>query len=184
MSVVEDVTESNPPDRGLARRDFIRKAAVAGAIGWTAPLVLQSLTSPASAASANCHFYVFKVTKSNAGNGNPACSNVIISPATCPTTAAPSVSCPSYTRGLTTAAPVNFSAFACVGTSGPPETELVTFTITTPGCTFAGKLAGSVNAACPGSVSLGTVGGTTTTLGPTTVTTKDDFWYAYLAVQC
>ena len=51
MSVADDVTESNPPDRGLARRDFIRKAAVAGAIGWTAPLVLQSLTSPASAAS-------------------------------------------------------------------------------------------------------------------------------------
>jgi hypothetical protein len=37
---------------GLSRRDMIKGAAVAGAAAWTAPVILDSLTSPAAAGSA------------------------------------------------------------------------------------------------------------------------------------
>jgi len=36
---------------GLSRRDMIKGAAVAGAAAWTAPMIIDSLTSPAAAAS-------------------------------------------------------------------------------------------------------------------------------------
>ena len=35
--------------RGIDRRTLIKGAAVAGAVGWTAPMILDSLTSPAAA---------------------------------------------------------------------------------------------------------------------------------------
>src|SRR3954467_7275560 len=34
---------------GLSRRELIRRAAVVGALAWTAPVVIESLTSPAGA---------------------------------------------------------------------------------------------------------------------------------------
>ena len=37
--------------RGLTRRDMIRASAVAGAAAWTAPVILDSLVSPAAAVS-------------------------------------------------------------------------------------------------------------------------------------
>lgn len=37
--------------RGLSRRDMIKGAAVAGAAAWTAPVIIDSLTSPAAAGS-------------------------------------------------------------------------------------------------------------------------------------
>jgi len=36
---------------GLSRRDMIKGAAVAGAAAWTAPMIIDSLTSPAAAGS-------------------------------------------------------------------------------------------------------------------------------------
>jgi hypothetical protein len=47
--------------RGLSRRDMIKGAAVAGAAAWTAPMIIDSLTSPAAAAS-GCNIYWVKVT--------------------------------------------------------------------------------------------------------------------------
>src|SRR5579862_8250686 len=37
--------------RGLTRREMIRASAVAGAAAWTAPVIIDSLASPASAGS-------------------------------------------------------------------------------------------------------------------------------------
>jgi hypothetical protein len=39
--------------RGLSRRDMIKASAVAGAAAWTAPVIVDSLSSPAAAASGN-----------------------------------------------------------------------------------------------------------------------------------
>src|SRR3954469_24181021 len=45
-----DVVE--PGERkGLSRRDMIKASAVAGAAAWTAPVIIDSLSSPAAAAS-------------------------------------------------------------------------------------------------------------------------------------
>jgi hypothetical protein len=41
--------------RGIDRRTLIKGAAVVTAVGWTAPIIVDSLTSPAAALSAGCH---------------------------------------------------------------------------------------------------------------------------------
>ena len=188
MSVADDVTESNPPDRGLARRDFIRKAAVAGAIGWTAPLILQSLTSPASAVSVNCYFYVFKMSR----NGNSANCNgngAIQDATSCPTPTIISgvASCPTYTRATSTTSPVNFTV---VGTCTGGATESAVFTINTVGCLIVGTAVSggaSPGPACSSSVTLSP---TTPPTGTTVVTVtqtgiaQNGVWWAYLAIQC
>ena len=45
--------------RGLSRRQMIQASAVAGAAAWTAPVIIDSLTSPAAARS-GCTTYYFK----------------------------------------------------------------------------------------------------------------------------
>jgi hypothetical protein len=40
-----------PPREGLSRRDLIRASALAGAAAWTAPVIIDSLASPAAAES-------------------------------------------------------------------------------------------------------------------------------------
>ena len=37
------------PDPGVSRRALLRRGAVVGGIAWTAPIIVQSLTSPAGA---------------------------------------------------------------------------------------------------------------------------------------
>lgn len=48
--------------RGLSRRQMIKASAVAGAAAWTAPVVIDSLSSPAAAYSGACQPYVVKLT--------------------------------------------------------------------------------------------------------------------------
>ena len=43
-----DQTESNV-GRGVSRRDMIKRAAAAGAVAWSAPVIVDSLTAPAGA---------------------------------------------------------------------------------------------------------------------------------------
>jgi hypothetical protein len=54
-------TTERPGKRGLSRRDMIRGAAVAGAAAWTAPMIIDSLTSPAAAYSGTCVKYAVKL---------------------------------------------------------------------------------------------------------------------------
>ena len=35
--------------RGLSRRDLIKRGVIAGGLAWTAPVIVQSMTSPAGA---------------------------------------------------------------------------------------------------------------------------------------
>jgi hypothetical protein len=50
--MVGDIEEGST--RGLSRRQLIKASAVAGAAAWTAPMIIDSLSSPAAAASQNC----------------------------------------------------------------------------------------------------------------------------------
>jgi hypothetical protein len=43
-----EITES-VDERGLSRRSMMKKAAAAGAVAWTAPVIIDSLVSPAAA---------------------------------------------------------------------------------------------------------------------------------------
>lgn len=56
---------------GLSRRDMIKGAAVAGAAAWTAPMIIDSLTSPAAAASGGlpttCSYALIVFTYNGAG---------------------------------------------------------------------------------------------------------------------
>ena len=52
--------------RGLSRRQLIEASAAAGAAAWTAPLIVESLTSPAAAFSGDCKQYTVKLTASGA----------------------------------------------------------------------------------------------------------------------
>lgn len=47
----EQASDTTKPSGGLHRRELLRRALIAGAVGWTAPLLVESLASPASAAS-------------------------------------------------------------------------------------------------------------------------------------
>ncbi len=49
------------PDTGLSRRDLIKRAAAAGTVAWTAPLIVDSLASPAGAVTmeSGCFKYMY-----------------------------------------------------------------------------------------------------------------------------
>ena len=72
-----DVVE--PGERnGLSRRQMIKASAVAGAAVWTAPVIIDSLSSPAAAGSIilgpGCHYTFFNASTShcnNDGQGTP-----------------------------------------------------------------------------------------------------------------
>jgi hypothetical protein len=44
---------ARPPDRGIDRRTLIKRAAATGVVFWTAPVILDSLASPAAALTCN-----------------------------------------------------------------------------------------------------------------------------------
>lgn len=49
---------------GIDRRTLIKRAAAAGAVAWTAPIIIGSLTSPAGAVTVAPNTYMFMVTAS------------------------------------------------------------------------------------------------------------------------
>lgn len=75
------------PRTGLTRREMIRASAVAGAAAWSAPVIVDSLSSPAAAGSVQCTlcvsaayvFYeyddvVYYAAFQNGQSGPPMCS--------------------------------------------------------------------------------------------------------------
>lgn len=62
-SSIADGTE-NTCDSAMSRRALIRRAGVAAAVGWTAPLIIESLASPAGAVSAapGCYWVAYQQT--------------------------------------------------------------------------------------------------------------------------
>jgi hypothetical protein len=61
MAIDLDDDARSKADGGLSRRSMIKGAAVAGAAAWTAPMIIDSLSSPAAAGSI-CNKYWVKLT--------------------------------------------------------------------------------------------------------------------------
>jgi hypothetical protein len=70
--VGEDLTHEEPParERGIGRRALIKRAAAAGAVAWTAPVILDSLSSPAAAFSCGTCFK-FGILAVDSGQATP-----------------------------------------------------------------------------------------------------------------
>jgi hypothetical protein len=72
---VSDASGVDVPDErqgGISRRTLIRRAAATGAVAWTAPMIIDSLASPAAAQTAPCGC---TFVAGNAGNCNIDCNN-------------------------------------------------------------------------------------------------------------
>ncbi len=67
-------THQRDEHTSLSRRDLIKRAAAAGAVAWTAPLVVESLTSPAGALTPGpCQpYYVKMLPSGTCYNAGPA----------------------------------------------------------------------------------------------------------------
>jgi hypothetical protein len=65
---IEDQTVEE--SRGLDRRTLIKRAAAAGAVAWTAPVVITSMTSPAAAATCECAGILYVQINDDGGPGN------------------------------------------------------------------------------------------------------------------
>lgn len=88
-----------PPDEheALGRRALIRRAAILGAAAWTAPVIIDSLASPAGAVTNSCYLYVIQLDR----NGNSAQANATIADtAACltPTVTGLESVCSAFTR--------------------------------------------------------------------------------------
>jgi len=87
------VDSTDPRERrGLSRRDMIKGAAVAGAAAWTAPMIIDSLSSPAAAGSCGNRYYLKLVARGTGTsqaegtcyNAGPLCNNAGSSATTVP----------------------------------------------------------------------------------------------------
>jgi len=145
--------------RGLSRRDLIKASAVAGAAAWTAPVIIDSLSSPAAALSGPMYRVKFLVSN-------------------CPNQSAPppdNISCqPAGWNGKPYKTTLPFSVAGC-GASG------ITLTITDANYVF---LAGSAAAArqhsgaCDNSTSMPCAAPTTQTTTSIVFSGQTDFcWF-------
>jgi hypothetical protein len=128
--------------RGIDRRALIKRAAAAGAVAWTAPVVIGSLSSPAAAITGTPGCFRFQVTPSGAAG-------------TCTTTAEYTATCEPTTTACTptTAAAGTLLSTWCITTSDcraqPPAGASVTFTINAGcSCTFLDADAQRSNGGC------------------------------------
>jgi hypothetical protein len=121
VSPADDEALDSGDDRRESRRRLIRRAATAGAIAWTVPLVIDGITNPAAAATcAKGNFYV-------AYTGN--LSTATAGATTCPATA-------GYT--LVTPASIGLTAAWSGGASSVDHIASTTGNIGTARFTIAG----------------------------------------------
>src|SRR6185503_7235019 len=76
MPADEDVMAdaSRPEGGGLDRRSLIKRAAIVGGAAWTAPIIIDSLASPAAAATCTCDSGTITYTATGATKGGQAYS--------------------------------------------------------------------------------------------------------------
>lgn len=89
--LMDDTTAGDTGKVGLSRRSMIRRAAAAGAIAWSAPVILDSLTSPAAAATACtgfCYRFGIQATASSKGNCDVNSPDLSAKPTACQPSAA------------------------------------------------------------------------------------------------
>jgi hypothetical protein len=130
--------ETNDAERpGIGRRTLIKRAAAAGAVAWTAPLIIDSLASPAAAVT--CATTCFRVTFP--ADNTPPCNAPSVAVAgDCPTgtTGAGCTTTTNLNAGTTYGAVCMSSSTQCAAT-----TTTVTYTLnqTNATCFTAGTCA-------------------------------------------
>jgi hypothetical protein len=130
---MSDIDTPDGGRRGIDRRTLIKRAAATGAVAWTAPLIIDSLSSPAAALT--CTGNCFLVQFGPAGAGAPNCNTTSQTVGTGTQAPCPNLSssnCASTTSISAGFTPANLclSSAACqVGTA------TVTFTLNTTSTT-------------------------------------------------
>ena len=136
---------------GVDRRALVKRAAAAGALAWTAPLIVDSLASPAAAATVAPGAYRYVLDCNSGGDCAPA--------------------------GF----PVNSLPGDCtVGGSCPGNNQSASFTLSgCPTCSFTAASANRGSGGSPGGTCVsGTVAGTSATFAaPGAGQTLRRFWF-------
>jgi len=112
--------------KGMDRRTLIKASAAAGAAAWSAPMIIDSLASPAAAGSAPCYLFYRTIF-----NGGPAF--VLEGSMTCAPSGYPTTNCNTSGTG-TVVVNTTSTITATESASGSPTTNTVTITITGGTC--------------------------------------------------
>jgi hypothetical protein len=111
VSEVDDAPDKEPARRGVDRRRMIKAAVVAGATAWTAPVIIDSLASPAAAITATgCYDLYIPLGTGAAG------TCVTATPTADPNNCGPS-GFPSHTNFATTSCLGSITAQNCKSTT-------------------------------------------------------------------
>jgi hypothetical protein len=153
--------------RGIDRRTLIKRAAATGAVAWTAPLIIDSLTSPAAAltCAGECFRFqisaapidCFDVTQTEVVSTISPCGNLTAGGCTTTANVAAGAAVDDFAGGVCTDIPgdqidckrvtvrFNFATTGCTwgggGTCNPPRRLLAAQANTSTAC-----VAGSINA--------------------------------------
>jgi hypothetical protein len=169
--------------KGLSRRQMIRSAAVAGAAAWTAPVIIDSLSSPAAAVTVGpCNYYVFLIRRDGASANCNIVNNAPVPPSgtgSCASTPGNNIGvCTSYVRQTSASTPVTITLTSCTVSS---DTATVVFSTTSPGCQFQGQAQTTL---CDAAPTLTAPTGTTTTTVTRTGFLQNQIFFVYLAIAC
>ena len=127
--------------QGIDRRTLIRRAAIGGAVAWTAPVIIGSLTSPAAAFT----FTGCVILKFNGGSCQRTCSNATETCGTNTITPCPVDLCTQFQD-------------ACVSITGDCQNGPATVT-TGVGCCTSCKITAAFGRTGPTSCIAGTISG-------------------------
>jgi hypothetical protein len=138
---MSDIDTPEGGRRGIDRRTLIKRAAATGAVAWTAPLIIDSLASPAAALT--CTGSCFLIQFGPAGAGAPNCNTTSQAVGTGGQTPCPSLSSSNCSSTISVAAgftPANacLTSAACQANTSP-----VTFTLNTTSASCFGITQGS-----------------------------------------
>ncbi len=139
---------------GLNRRQMIKAAGIVGAAAWTAPMIIDSLASPAAAATATpgCYQIHYSVI-SNSCSATPSVAGVGCTPLTGTTCGTPAASIPANTLAC-----LSQTAPTPCGTDSTDASNAITFTVGA-GCSCkivaaAGRRTSGIGAQCSVSATI------------------------------
>jgi hypothetical protein len=177
---MSDIDTPDGGRRGIDRRALIKRAAATGAVAWTAPLILESLSSPAGAITAPSGCHSVQIAAGNCTTSvTPTATVAGCTPATWSTS--PTAPCPAFAGGQNLAGTLCLSATTACATNTSP----ITFTISNAcSCTFTAGI-GETNASGANQCRVGTLSGGNKTISFTLSGGPSVVWIAFrLVVTC
>lgn len=174
-----------PGHEPLDRRSLLRRAAVAGAGAWTAPVIIGSLASPAGALTNTCYFHVIRLRRSG---GSANASAAIVNTASCATTRSGlTATCSTFTRTLTNGgAPVGTVTLAASYNAALTQFAL-SVTESSAACSIVGAATTNgvaANMACATSITFSPASGNPLNLNVTASNINNVQAWAYIAYDC